>query len=261
MENSPTKLTADQSVYLGKIAGLNSIVQLFQKKTGVAFFIKDRDLIIRYANEFTLERCRCKNQAEIYGKTDYDFFPRYFAEKYRHDDAKVMDTKEPILNMPELAPGINGIVNCYITNKVPLFDANGNCIGMAGASTSSEQHHRDIQSYLRILNAIEYINQHYHENISLTKLCEETGMHNRKFAETFNEVFNQPAQGYLISVRILAASKALIETDLPLSEISDKVGFYDQGVLSRQFAKHMGISPLKFRKKHREHSGNAADVT
>jgi len=256
MENSPTQLVENQESYLGKIAGLQSIVSLFQRKTGVAFFIKDKDLHIRYANELTLERCHCKNQADIYGKTDFDFFPKHFAEKYRHDDAKVMETKEPILNMPELAPGTNGLVNCYITNKVPLFDSEGECIGMAGATSSSEQHHRDIQPFLKILKSVEYINAHYHENISLTKLCEETGMHNRKFAETFHSVFNQPAQGYLISVRVLAASRALIETDLPLSDISDQVGFYDQGVLSRQFSKHMGVSPLKFRKKHRDLSSN-----
>lgn len=254
MENTSTELIEDQEKYLGQICGLQSIAALFQRKTGVAFFIKDKDLKIRYANELTLERCRCKTQQDIYGKTDYDFFPKHFAEKYRHDDAAVMETGEPILNMPELAPGTNGLVNCYITNKVPLFNVKGKCVGMAGATTSSEQNHRDLQPFLKILKAVEYINQHYHENISLTKLCEETGMHNRKFAETFHSVFNQPAQGYLISVRVLAASRALIETDMPLSEISDKVGFYDQGVLSRQFSKHMGIPPLKFRKKHRENS-------
>ena len=252
MENTSTQFTSHQKDYLGKISGLKSVVALFQRKTGVAFFIKDKELKIRYANELTLERCRCKNQADIYGKTDYDFFPKHFAEKYLHDDAKVMEMQKPILNMPELAPGTNGLVNCYITNKVPLFDASGECIGVAGATSSNEQNHHDLQPFLKILKSVEYINAHYQENISLTRLCEETGMHNRKFAETFHSVFKQPAQGYLISVRILAASRALIETDMPLSEISEKVGFYDQGVLSRQFLKHMGISPFKFRKKHRE---------
>ena len=107
-------------------------------------YIKDKNGIIIAANQLTYERCGCKTENEVIGKTDFDFFPKDMAEKYGKDDRRVMDTGTPIINMPELAPSKDGSIQCYITNKMPLFDTKGEIIGVHGASGSGKSTLIDI---------------------------------------------------------------------------------------------------------------------
>ncbi|OQC30298.1 MAG: Transcriptional activator NphR [Verrucomicrobia bacterium ADurb.Bin070] len=51
-------------------------------------------------------------------------------------------------------------------------------------------------------------------------------------------------------VRINAACRLLTETDHSVTGIAGEVGFYDQSHFSRTFTRLMGLSPLKYRKRH-----------
>ena len=50
-----------------------------------------------------------------------------------------------------------------------------------------------------------------------------------------------------MSLRINRAVNLLTETDLPISEISELLGFCSHNYFIRVFKKHMKQSPLKFR--------------
>jgi transcriptional regulator GlxA family with amidase domain len=58
-------------------------------------------------------------------------------------------------------------------------------------------------------------------------------------------------QEFLAKTRIKAASDALINSDLSVGDISVKFGFCDQSAFTQQFKKHIGETPLRFRKRHR----------
>ncbi|HYW94647.1 MAG TPA: PAS domain S-box protein [Bacteroidales bacterium] len=67
---------------------------------------------------------------EITGLTDFDFNPRIFAEKFRTDDAQVMQTGKPVI-CEEQIPLHDGF-RWHETIKIPLFDDNKKVIGTAG---------------------------------------------------------------------------------------------------------------------------------
>ena len=70
-----------------------------------------------------------KSLAEILGKTDYDFFPRELADKYRQDDLRVMATNEVFETVEEhQPPGKEKIYVQVIKNA--LHDARGRVIGV-----------------------------------------------------------------------------------------------------------------------------------
>jgi sigma-B regulation protein RsbU (phosphoserine phosphatase) len=68
---------------------------------------------------------------EILGKTDFDFFPATLAAKYQKDDQLIMETGKLFETIEEhqLPGGEKIYVNVV---KTPLYDANGNIIGLQG---------------------------------------------------------------------------------------------------------------------------------
>ena len=68
---------------------------------------------------------------EFVGKTDFDFFPREFAEKYRRDDRAVLDSGQ-VLDIVEEHVTTKGERFYVQVMKTPLFDPDGKPIGIQG---------------------------------------------------------------------------------------------------------------------------------
>lgn len=97
-------------------------------------YIKNTQSQFVYANETVVKNCGCTQISEILGKTDFDFFPHELATEYYTQEQELMRTGLPILNHEEQnqAPGSNR--NWLLSTKVPLKDAKGNVIGLAGVN-------------------------------------------------------------------------------------------------------------------------------
>jgi PAS domain S-box-containing protein len=68
---------------------------------------------------------------QILGKTDYDYYPRELAEKYRRDDLKVMETEEVFEDVEEhLKP--DGQKLYVQVLKAPVYDVWGEVVGTEG---------------------------------------------------------------------------------------------------------------------------------
>ncbi|MBA4452071.1 MAG: PAS domain-containing protein [Nitrosopumilaceae archaeon] len=67
---------------------------------------------------------------QIIGKTDFDFFEKDIAEKYRSDDKRVLDSGK-IENIEEILFQ-NGEEIPIKTTKIPITDKNGNKVGLLG---------------------------------------------------------------------------------------------------------------------------------
>ncbi len=93
-------------------------------------FRKDREGRFTFANQRFCQALG-RRLEEILGKTDFDFFPRELAEKYRADDLRVMATGETFDTVEEHQdPGREKIYVRVI--KTPLQDAEGRVIGVQG---------------------------------------------------------------------------------------------------------------------------------
>jgi len=153
--------------------------------------------------------------------------------------------------MPELAPNKEGIIQCYITNKMPLYSRDGDIIGIAGTTTSVEYFHDALKPYLLISPTIDFIKENYHQTISIPDLAAMVNMKIRKFEHSFKDIFQITPQTYIIKMRIHDACQKLTTTNMSIADIATSVGFYDHSTFTRQFTKHMEIKPVKYRKKYR----------
>ncbi len=92
-------------------------------------FLKDRNSVYVSCNENYAKVLEIKAK-EIAGKTDYDFFPKKLAEKYRADDGRIMKSGETEdINEKYIQNGREVIVHII---KTPARDEEGNITGILG---------------------------------------------------------------------------------------------------------------------------------
>lgn len=95
-------------------------------------FIKDKNSRFLLVNRsITLLMGACSTN-ELIGKTDFDFYPRKLAQKYRNDELTVMNTGKANLNIVEQVIDQDHNRLWYSTSKIPLRDSEGEVIGIMG---------------------------------------------------------------------------------------------------------------------------------
>ena len=86
------------------------------------------------------------------------------------------------------------------------------------------------------------------ENISLSKLSYEFGLHPNYITRKFKEVTGLKLSDYLVQTRLRYCLENIIGTGQSFTEISLNNGFYDQSHFNRNFKKHMNTTPSFFKK-------------
>jgi AraC-like DNA-binding protein len=226
-----------------------SLIQLFDHMSGVYLFAKNEEGQFILANQLHIERCGKNFEHEVIGKTDYDFFPVSLAEKFISDDKKVMESKKPIEDLTELALDTNGNIDFFLTNKQPLFYKDGSTAGVIGMTQNYNMECRDAETYYDVYPAIQHIKANYNKEVTIPSLAKITGLSIRKFEEKFKENFHVTPKQYLTKTRLNMACEMLMKSDMLVTEIALKVGFYDHSAFTRHFTKNLGMTPKVYRKK------------
>lgn len=114
----------------------------------------------------------------------------------------------------------------------------------------NEDHRKTAQRHREsIAMAIEYLEEHFAERITLDSLCKYTFMSSSHFSYAFRQVTGCTPIEYLTRLRLRHARKMLTETDRPISIIAADTGFQNSSSLDRAFKKEVGITPLQYRKE------------
>ncbi|MCI0681544.1 MAG: PAS domain S-box protein [Gemmataceae bacterium] len=111
-----------------------------------AVFWKDRNGVYLGCNDNNARDLGRKSPAEVIGLTDFDMpFSRAEAEFYRDCDRKVMQARQPLLNIEEPQHRPDGSEAVLLTSKVPLHDDAGQVIGVLGVYTDITERKRAEQ--------------------------------------------------------------------------------------------------------------------
>ncbi len=251
-ESHPSLKLKDQ--FLAEIAPDSHFDILFNHIPDISFFAKNKNLELIAANKRFWERLGVDSEAELIGKNDFEIFPQRLAENFRRDDLEVMQTGKPKLDILELFFDSQGLPDWFLTNKSPIFDREGKVIGVMGTVKSLVRGGNTLYPNLQFHRAVEYLRSHFTERILFSDLAKMVGMSVRQFNRRFKEAFNTTPQSFLIRTRIQAACEELRNTERSISELAQSLGFYDQSSFTQHFRKHIGVTPLAYRKKSQHRS-------
>lgn len=108
-------------------------------------------------------------------------------------------------------------------------------------------HARDV---VLIKESIEFINQHYEDDLTLGQMAELAGVSYHHFSRTFKKVSNHNFKEYLTLIRTHKARQLLKDTQIPITEISQICGFREHKHLIFAFNKYCSMTPTEFRKRY-----------
>ena len=97
-------------------------------------------------------------------------------------------------------------------------------------------------------NVLEYIDQHFEDNLKVRDLAAMCGMSYSNFAKSFMNAYGRSCKDYLEMVRVEKAEEMLKFTDRSLSDMAQDLGYSDSSHFVREFKKHKGVTPGSFRK-------------
>jgi PAS domain S-box-containing protein len=188
---------------------------------------------------------------EMIAKTDHDFSPQDLADQYVAEDHRVMQTQKPVVNQAWLIPSHSGSLKWYLSSKIPLFNAEGKVIGIAGAMRDVEKASNLLVPYQEMESVLGCLLTRYSEKIDFHHLAGLASLSVSQFDRRFKRLFQLTPQQFLLRVRVNAACQMLAATDRSILQIAMRTGFYDQSYFTKHFRRQMGVTPLAYRKKYR----------
>lgn len=81
-------------------------------------------------------------EADIVGKTDYDFVSRELADFFREHDRRAMEAGRPSSNVEWITLDSDGHRALLNTIKTPMYDADGKLLGVLGIGRDITEHHK-----------------------------------------------------------------------------------------------------------------------
>jgi PAS domain S-box-containing protein len=241
-----------QRRFFDTLAGGVPLASLFEYLPEVYLFVKDRRSRFVKVNEALWRLRGFGSESEMIGLCDLDIHPQHLAEPYIEEDRLVMRRGEPLPNQIWLVPGVGGQLKWFISSKLPLFDARGKVIGIAGVMRDLEKAESMIRPYREMEDAITFVLRNYPERIEVAQLARLTGLSVSQFDRRFKRLYQMTPTQYVLRVRINAARRALTESSRGVAEIALACGFYDQSYFTKQFRRLLGQTPREFRARYRE---------
>ena len=101
----------------------------------------------------------------------------------------------------------------------------------------------------QISHALRLLHNNPEKNWSLDLLASEVGMSRAGFAKRFKTLSEYSMFDYLTKLRLQRACELLADTELPLYQIANRVGYESDLAFTRTFKKKLGLTPTAYRKQ------------
>ncbi len=109
------------------------------------------------------------------------------------------------------------------------------------------QEHEDGLSRHKLRKAVEYIQAHLGENLSLGAIANEIGMSQYYFCHLFKRSTGMSPHQYLIQQRVERAKHLLRQRELTITWVALECGFANQSHFAKHFRQYTGLNPKQFR--------------
>ncbi|QDU75710.1 HTH-type transcriptional activator RhaS [Bremerella volcania] len=236
-----------------------ALAGLFDYLPDVYLYVKDRESRFIAANQSLWKMRGYESESEMLGKTDLDLHPRYLAERYMAEDRQVMESGTPLPNQIWLVPSQPGELKWFISSKMPLKSATGEIIGIAGVMRDLEKAKSAATSFDAFEKVVNFVLRNYEQPLRVNDLAAMVHLSVSQFDRRFKALYHMTPQQYILRVRLHAACHEILASGGTVAQIATRCGFYDQSYFSKQFRKHLGISPTDYRLRYQDSPGQLSD--
>ena len=137
----------------------------------------------------------------------------------------------------ENAPAVLGAL-------LTVYGALARCQNLAALDVAAPQ---TSQKAEQLKPALEYIETHYGQQITLETLARLTGLSPKYFCRFFHAIVHRSPIDYVNYYRVECASHFLTVTDMTVAEIAQRCGYNDSSFFIKQFRKYKGTTPRRYR--------------
>jgi AraC-like DNA-binding protein len=127
-----------------------------------------------------------------------------------------------------------------MVNRMPVY-----CT-MHGVGTIEHKDRRKLRYSEAVMRWIE---EHFHERVSMDRLAGELHLSKNYLSRVFREETGSSITDYLTARRIKHACRLLETTDESVDRIGSDVGFENSSYFIHLFKRVVGMTPLKYRRK------------
>ncbi len=177
-------------------------------------YLKDTNSNFIACNKALLKFWGLKNDKEVIGKSNFDFFEKQRAQNYFDEEQKVIQTSLPVINREGQYPDKAGNLHSFLVTKLPLQDSSGNVTGTIGIN-------RDItERKIAEIQLLEYSKQ-------LKKLTAQLALteerERRRIARDLHDQVSQSLALAKIKLDTLLASQKASPLAQTLKETNDTI--------------------------------------
>jgi AraC-like DNA-binding protein len=235
--------------FFSRLPHIEAIMRLFESLPHTYFYAKDSQSRFVKVNHLFLENHGLSSESEAIGKSDRDFHPPAMAEAYIAEDRRVMESRTMLTG--QLWPVLHRrqAFRWYVSTKTPLFDANDQVVGLAGAMYQVDQPEEMAKHLQEMLPVTRYVEEHYTETISMAHLARISGMSSTHFNRRFQQLLRMTPTQYVRTLRIQVARQLLTTTTRTLTDIATSIGFTDQSHFTKRFRETTGLTPDAYRQR------------
>lgn len=122
---------------------------------------------------------------------------------------------------------------------------------------------KTVKEYqMRVNKVLDYINANLGEPLDLNMLAEMSNFSPYHFHRIMRAHLNESLGSYIVRIRLETAVRLIIYSEMPLNEISYKIGYEVPSSFTKAFKKRFNISPASYRetKKLNVFSENKLDM-
>lgn len=157
------------------------------------------------------------------------------------------ETAEQVVNLledvAEMAPS-KQLATLMTIFDLLLEDNNTVRLSNSAVKTTSQEHSRTKDN---IEKTEAYLLAHFNEKITLSHLAKHLFLSESSVRRLFSTHFTESFSQHLKKIRLNIACDMLVNTDLPVSIILEKVGYENQANFNRQFKAYKRVTPNGYR--------------
>jgi AraC-like DNA-binding protein len=228
------------------LAHFKLLEPVFDAMPDIVFFVKDHASRYAMVNRTLARRCGHKQKEALLGKTAEEVFPSRFGRVYTAQDEAVIAGGAQLVDQLELHLYPGRQPGWCMTCKVPLRDAGGGIVGLAGISRDLQAAEGTHPAYSRLAAVVQHIQDNYVQPLNMRQLASMANMSIAQLERYFHKVYHLTPRQVLLKTRLDAAT-ALLVTHEKVTDVAALCGYTDHSAFTRQFKATVGITPTEYR--------------